>query len=209
MPPKTKVSKEEILSTAVNLVRNDGENALNARNIARSLGCSTQPIFSNFINMDELRAAVKEKANILYQNCLATDMSAGKYPPYKASGMAYIRFAREEKAVQPFPHSAVVVLNPTVDHNVPLGGGAGFINFAVLTAAFFGFNLKFGFCKAVHVVQPQRPAVADDDTFPAALAGQQEISHKITPLTWQADRGLQSGSAARFRRATALAGWLC
>ena len=97
MPPKTKVSKEEILSTAVNLVRNDGENSLNARNIARSLGCSTQPIFSNFINMDELRAAVKKKANILYQNCLAADMSAGKYPPYKASGMAYIRFAREEK----------------------------------------------------------------------------------------------------------------
>ena len=97
MPPKTKVSKEEILSAAVNLVRNDGENSLNARNIARSLGCSTQPIFSNFINMDELRAAVKEKANILYQNCLAADMSAGKYPPYKASGMAYIRFAREEK----------------------------------------------------------------------------------------------------------------
>ena len=63
MPPKTKVSKEEILSTAVNLVRNDGENALNARNIARSLGCSTQPRFSNFINMDELRAAVKEKYN--------------------------------------------------------------------------------------------------------------------------------------------------
>ena len=24
-------------------------------------------------------------------------MTAGKYPPYKASGMAYIRFAREEK----------------------------------------------------------------------------------------------------------------
>ena len=47
--------------------------------------------------MDELRAAVKEKANILDQNYLATDMSAGKYPPYKASGMAYIRFAREEK----------------------------------------------------------------------------------------------------------------
>lgn len=25
------------------------------------------------------------------------DMASGKYPPYKASGMAYIRFAREEK----------------------------------------------------------------------------------------------------------------
>ena len=96
MPPKTKVSKEEILSAAVELVRQNGENALNARNIARSLGCSTQPIFSNFIGMDELRAAVKERANILYQNYLAADMTAGKYPPYKASGMAYIRFAKEE-----------------------------------------------------------------------------------------------------------------
>lgn len=81
MPPKTKVSKEEILSAAVELVRQNGENALNARNIARNLGCSTQPIFSNFIGMDELRAAVKERANILYQNYLAADMSAGKYPP--------------------------------------------------------------------------------------------------------------------------------
>lgn len=71
MPPKTKVSKEEILSAAVELVRQNGENALNARNIARNLGCSTQPIFSNFIGMDELRAAVKERANILYQNYLA------------------------------------------------------------------------------------------------------------------------------------------
>ena len=33
----------------------------------------------------------------LYQNYLKEDMASGKYPPYKASGMAYIRFAKEEK----------------------------------------------------------------------------------------------------------------
>lgn len=97
MPPKAKITREEIIATAVELVRQNGESALNARNIAHSLGCSTQPIFSNFSNMDELRAAVKEAADTMYRNYLATDMSAGKFPPYKASGMAYIRFAREEK----------------------------------------------------------------------------------------------------------------
>ena len=32
-----------------------------------------------------------------YQAYLQEDMSAGQYPPYKASGMAYIRFAREQR----------------------------------------------------------------------------------------------------------------
>ena len=38
-----------------------------------------------------------EAADELYQNYLKEDMAIGKYPPYKASGMAYIRFAKEEK----------------------------------------------------------------------------------------------------------------
>lgn len=99
MPPKVKIRKSDIVSTAVNLVRRDGEQAINARNIANALNCSTQPIFSNFATMDDLRKAVKDYANTLYQAYLESDMAAGKYPIYKASGMAYIRFAREEKAL--------------------------------------------------------------------------------------------------------------
>lgn len=97
MPPKVRITKQEIVDVAVALVRTEGEDALNARRIAQALGCSTQPIFSNFANMEELRQAVKTAAYALYASFLQTDMAAGKYPPYKASGMAYIRFAREEK----------------------------------------------------------------------------------------------------------------
>ncbi len=97
MPPKIKITRSEIIDTATNLVRSNGEQAINARSIADILGCSTQPVFSNFATMDDLRGAVKDAANELYQSYLATDMASGKYPPYKASGMAYIRFAREEK----------------------------------------------------------------------------------------------------------------
>lgn len=97
MPPKIKITKSEIIDTAVNLVRTNGEQAINARSIANILGCSTQPVFSNFATMDDLRTAVKDAANERYQSYLATDMASGKCPPYKSSGMAYIRFAREER----------------------------------------------------------------------------------------------------------------
>lgn len=96
MPPKVRITKADIIDAAVNLVRRDGDQALNARSIAGALNCSTQPIFSNFSAMEDLRRAVKASAESLYQSYLETGMTSDRYPPYKASGMAYIRFAREE-----------------------------------------------------------------------------------------------------------------
>ena len=36
-------------------------------------------------------------ANALYEHYLKEDMAKNEYPPYKASGMSYIRFAKEER----------------------------------------------------------------------------------------------------------------
>ena len=95
MPPKVKITKEEIIRTAVDLVRK-GE-AINARTLAATLNCSTQPIFSNFATMEQLTQAVLEQAKTLYEEYTRREIESGQYPDYKASGMAYIRFAREEK----------------------------------------------------------------------------------------------------------------
>ena len=95
MPPKVKITKDEIVSTAVDLVRK-GE-PINARTLAAILNCSTQPIFSNFATMEELRQAVAQKAEALYLEYMQQETESGAYPAYKASGMAYIRFAKEEK----------------------------------------------------------------------------------------------------------------
>ena len=97
MPPKVKVQKEEIVRAAVEIVRKQGMAALNARTVAAALGCSTQPVFSNFATMEDLQAAVVDAADALSQEYISTEVAAGEYPPYKASGMAYIRFAKEEK----------------------------------------------------------------------------------------------------------------
>lgn len=97
MPAKVKVTKEEILQAAVELVRKQGTDAVNARTLASVLNCSTQPIFSNFTSMEELRLAIVEEADRLCQEYTQKEIADGRFPPYKASGMAYIRFAKEEK----------------------------------------------------------------------------------------------------------------
>ena len=97
MPPKVKVTKDEILNAAVEIVREHGARAINARTLAFVLKCSTQPIFSNFATMDELRLAVVEKADSICQEYARREAESGEFPAYKASGMAYIRFAKEER----------------------------------------------------------------------------------------------------------------
>lgn len=97
MPPKIKFTKEEIINTTLELVRKNGEGAVNARSIAAALGCSTQPVFSNFASMEELDGAVIAAAYELYLGFIKREIESGKYPQYKAFGMAYIRFAMEEK----------------------------------------------------------------------------------------------------------------
>lgn len=97
MPPKVKVTKEDIIKTALDIVRSRGVDAINARSIASELGCSTQPIFSNFSGMEELEEAVVASAREVYFSFLQREVESGKYPEYKAFGMGYIRFAKEEK----------------------------------------------------------------------------------------------------------------
>lgn len=97
MPPKVRITKEDIIKTAIELVRADGAQAINARAVASALNCSTQPIFSNFATMEELHEATVAAAYEIYLRFLSDEVKNGKYPQYKSFGMAYIRFAKEEK----------------------------------------------------------------------------------------------------------------
>ena len=84
MAPRVKISRENIIDGAIELVREHGLNALCARSLAKRLGISTQPIFSNFESMEELIKAVAEKAREI--NLLHTQkiINSGIYPPLKA-----------------------------------------------------------------------------------------------------------------------------
>ncbi|MEG0240034.1 TetR/AcrR family transcriptional regulator [Anaerorhabdus sp.] len=97
MPRKFMFTKEEVIEAALALSRDKGISAVTARAIGEKLGSSSKPIFSLFENMDEVVHEVLEASNKVYQSYLEQEMTKGNYPPYKASGMGYIRFAKEEK----------------------------------------------------------------------------------------------------------------
>ena len=55
MPARKKIEKENIIDTCLKIIRKEGIDALNARKVAKALGCSTQPLFYYYENMDEIK----------------------------------------------------------------------------------------------------------------------------------------------------------
>ncbi len=96
MPPKPKLTKEAILTAALDLVREEGMETVNARNVAKKLNCSTQPIFSHFASMEELKSAVHAQAEQLYNEAMMDGLQ-NSGAGFLGMGLAYIRFARTEK----------------------------------------------------------------------------------------------------------------
>jgi len=97
MPPKAKITKEDILEASLNLIRGGGISALNARAIANELHCSTQPIFRIYATMEEAKADVINAARDYFYRFHHEHIKRRDVPPYKASGLAYIQFAKNER----------------------------------------------------------------------------------------------------------------
>lgn len=93
MPPVKKFQREDIVLAAYNIVKREGIKGVNARRIAKELGCSVQPIFHNFASMEILYQEVYKKMYQKYQEYLMSGIS--KEHPYKQMGLAYIRFAKD------------------------------------------------------------------------------------------------------------------
>lgn len=96
MPPKAKVTREMILDAAFDLVRSEGQGALNVRALARRLGCSTQPILYNFATMEALTAAVYERADAFHTACILPRDEEGPDALLRL-GLNYVRFGHEER----------------------------------------------------------------------------------------------------------------
>ena len=97
MAPKNKITRDGITEAALRLVEEHGKDELNARSLAKALGISTQPIFSNFESMNDVKKEVASRATAIYLDYIRETAESGRYPQYKASGMAYIRFAKEKR----------------------------------------------------------------------------------------------------------------
>ncbi len=95
MPAPKIITKELIINQAFSLVREKGKEELSARNIAKKIGCSTQPIYSCFSNMQELTTAiVKHAMQYAIDKFL---LPKEEDDEFMQMGLGYIKLAREEK----------------------------------------------------------------------------------------------------------------
>lgn len=94
MPPKQRITREMILEKSFAMFCKDGMEAVNARSVAKALNCSTQPIFSYFAGMDDLKKALEQKALETFEATIAAAGEGGD--PLEACCLAYVRFAQEQ-----------------------------------------------------------------------------------------------------------------
>lgn len=96
MARKEQITKEMILNTAFALTRKEGIDNVTARKLAAEIGCSTQPIFRVYANMNELYSEIYQKAidafGEYYEN-FVSKMDT----PFIHLGLAYINYAKEER----------------------------------------------------------------------------------------------------------------
>lgn len=95
MPAPTKITKDMILQAGVSLVR--ARLPVSARGIAEKLGCSTQPIYSYFKNMQNLEGELYAEIQKVHYQKINSYIAQHKMTSYKAYGMGFIKFAGSEK----------------------------------------------------------------------------------------------------------------
>lgn len=95
MPPKARIKKEMILEAAFELTREHGFEEVNARALALKLGCSTQPIFSNYASMSDLKRDLYRFVQAHFDQLAEQRMQGEQF--FHQLGLAYIDFARHER----------------------------------------------------------------------------------------------------------------
>ncbi len=133
MPAKKQIEREDILNEAFNLVRERGMEALNMRELAHRCNCSTQPIYLCFGNAASLQIEVGRKIWNYYAEYVKRAIAEEKYPVYKAVGMSYISFAKEEKHLFKY---MLMSKRPQAD----VGSENTFVTYVELVRKTFGFT---------------------------------------------------------------------
>lgn len=97
MPPTPIITKQDILNAGIQLIRENGIRSVNARSLAKSLSCSTKPLFRIYKNMEELKKDIKRELDIYYNDFMEKNMTNENR--LLSQGISYIEFAHSEKMI--------------------------------------------------------------------------------------------------------------
>ncbi len=94
MSRKEKFLKDDLVSGGVEFIRTYGIEQLNVRDLAKFIGCSTQPIFRNYANIDEYKLELKSAMRQDYKTFIYNRVDKDKY--LLTISYAYALYARNE-----------------------------------------------------------------------------------------------------------------
>lgn len=97
MPPTPIITKQDIINAGIQLIRENGIRSVNARSLAKSLSCSTKPLFRIYKNMEELKKNIKKELDNYYNDFMEKNMTNENR--LLSQGISYIEFARSEKMI--------------------------------------------------------------------------------------------------------------
>lgn len=91
--PKVKYNKDIIISKSREYIDKYGVQKVSIRNLAKYIGCSTQPIFRHYNNSEELLNDVYESMEEYYE-VFVEEVSKQIEIPFLGMGLGYINFAK-------------------------------------------------------------------------------------------------------------------
>lgn len=101
MARKESITKEALLTAAFMILQEEGVEQVTARKLAAKAGCSTQPIFRIYKNMEELTEELFIKACDFFQEYYE-QIPRQTVTPFVHLGNVYIKFAGEHKKLFSF-----------------------------------------------------------------------------------------------------------
>jgi AcrR family transcriptional regulator len=114
MPASKKITKEMIAEAALRIFRRSGLESVTSRKVAQELGCSTQPLYVEYKNMEELKADIVKIVVDRQRNSFDENISDSENFVYRAYGKAFLKFAQAE----PFLFKQIYVIDSEMGKSV-------------------------------------------------------------------------------------------
>ena len=103
MPPKLKVTREQIREVSMSIAETSGIEAITARELGKRLGVSSRPLYSIFSSVDELKREVVGMICDLFAAELSNDRDSSD--DFFKVGLNYLDFARNHPEFYRILHS--------------------------------------------------------------------------------------------------------
>ncbi len=99
MSATKKITKDMIVDAALEIFRAEGFDAVTSRRIALRLGCSTQPIYFEYKNIDELKGDIIKKVVEQLGELFSSVSGDSDEFVYRSFGLSFLKFVQTDPFV--------------------------------------------------------------------------------------------------------------